>query len=306
MVLVGLCLGCASAAKPASSSPSGAASFDDAKKRADAAWQTADTQKTSAPAWDHAGEALALAARAAGDDSAAAAPLLKGALAAWRKGEKIQPALDKAGPNNNQRRNLTRRETLRVAVLVQLAALTDPHSPELAMIEYRHGRVLWNYAHYGEAVGHFSAVVEQFPDRQEAKYASSLLLDSLLNGGDLDELEKQASRMLKNKILTGAHPDLVETLQLVRHQASKRAANELVELQSYRACGDAFLALHKRDKKMARVKGDELLYNASVCLERAKQNKRAINVLSELIRLYPESQFANAAKTRAKELAASK
>ncbi len=249
VVLVGLSLGCASSAKPATStsplpSPQNTAAgadetealpalgFYESKKRADAAWQTAYNQKTSAPAWDHAGEALAIAARAAAEDSAVARSLLKGALAAWRNSEKIQPALDKAGPDKNQRRKLTRRETLRVAVLVQLAALTDPQSPELAMIEYRHGRALWNYAHYAEAAAHFLRVVEQFPERQEAKYASSLLLDALLQSGDLDELEKQAHRMLQNEALTAAHPDLVETLELVRHQAGKRAAKALVEAKT--------------------------------------------------------------------------
>ena len=254
LVLLGLSLGCGSAAAPtsptsppfeagdpASSSAAGGKSsptsptpetktapvlsFAEAKKRAEAAWQTAETEKTSAPAWDYAGEALAIAAQAAAEDPAAAAPLLKGALAAWRNSEKTQPSVALAGTDKQQRTKLSRRETLRVAVLVQLAAHTDPQSPELAMIEYRHGRVLWKYAHYQEAAAHFLRVVEQFPDRQEAKYASSLVLDALLRAGALDELEKQANRMLQNKALTSAHPDLVETLALVRHQA--RRAKEM-------------------------------------------------------------------------------
>lgn len=227
-VLIALSFGCASAATPAPAYP-------DAKARADKAWQTADSQKTNAPAWEHAGEALALAAQATEEDTALAAPLLKGALAAWSKSEKLSPALSQVGKKKESRRPLSRRETLRIAVLQQLAALTDPQDPELAMITYSHGRVLYNLGYYSESVEHFLRVVEQFPDKQEAKYASSLVLDALLISGDLDGLEKQASKMLKNKPLTSAHPELIETLELVRHQAAKRAARALVDEANKRA-----------------------------------------------------------------------
>jgi hypothetical protein len=204
--------------------------FAEAKKRADASWLAAQKAKTKVLAWEQAGEALALAAQARADDPAAAAPLLKGALAAWSKSETLQPA---SGPNEagatETQRPLPRKETLRIAALVQLAALTDPQSPELAMIGYRHGRVLWNYAHYLEAAEHFSMVVERFPDTQEAKHASALLLDSLLRARALDQLEKRAHRMLKNKRLLTAHPELEETLWQVRHQASRRHARQLAE-----------------------------------------------------------------------------
>ena len=56
------------------------------------------------------------------------------------------------------------------------------------------------------------------------------------------------------------------------------------------------LGVHKRDKNMPKVQGDELLYNASVCLERSKQTRRAIKVLKQLLKLYPQSQFASGSK----------
>ncbi len=199
--------------------------FAEAKKRADDAWRSADNQKSSASAWDRAAEALALAAQAKADDASVAGPLLRGAMAAWRNSDKLQPAkVKKAGSHKRARRALPRRETMRIAVLEQLAASTDPSSTELATIEYRHGRILWKHNHFKEAAEHFRLVVTSFPSSREAKFASPLVLDSLLQSGDFAHLDKEARLMLKNKALVSAYPELVETLQMVRHQSGKSDA----------------------------------------------------------------------------------
>ncbi len=278
--------------------------FPEALKRGEEHWKKADQQKTI-EAWDEAGEALALAAHAS-EDAPVTIKLLKGALAAWRNSDQLKSAGLREGGKSHARRALPLRETLRVAVLKKLAIVTDPADPDLAMIEYRHGRILWEFGHYQEAVQPLLLVVERFPANQEAKFASPLLLESLLLAGELKELGILAAKMLKNKKLVAAHPDLVETLQLVRHQASKKEARRLVESSSFRDCAESYMALYKRDKDLARVQADELLYNVSVCYERSKQSKRAIQTLRQLAKLYPRSQFADGAKERAEALEAQK
>ena len=274
-------------------------SFDEAKRQSDGLWTAAEKQNTSA-AWEAAAAALAHTAKTAQGNAEAAKPLLRGALAAWQRSESLEP---QPAITQRQKRPLSVREAQRVEVFSQLGAMVDEQDPEQAMIHYQHGRALWNFGHYVAAAGHFLAVVDGFPAKPEAKFAAGLLLDSLVSSNDLRGLEKHAAMMLKNKALTSAHPGLVADLELIRHQAGSNDAKRLVDQEQYQACGDAYLALFRRDKDLPNVRGDELLYNASVCFERAKKNKSAIKSLRQLMRLYPQSQFAANAKERAKSLA---
>lgn len=278
--------------------------FAEAKERADHLWMRADTQKTSAPAWEEAAEALALAAEATAEEPVAAVPLLKGALAAWSNSDKIQTPQSGGDKSTETRQALPRRDALQITVLDQLTALSDAESPGLAMVAYRHGRILYRYAHYTEAASQFAIVVERFPEREEAKYAGALLLDSIQRSGDTGRLSTQADAMLKNKKLIDAHAELSETLLLIRHQSSLHEVQTLVDAKNYKGCADAYIALFNRDKALPSIQGDELLYNASICLERSQQNKRAVRVLRDLVRLFPQSQFAARASERADALAA--
>ena len=79
-----------------------------------------------------------------------------------------------------------------------------------------------------------------------------------------------------------------------------KQALDLQEDGDYSACGDAFLDLQADNPDYAR--GDELLYNAGICLDQARRTRDAIAAFEKLRRVYPGSRLAGAAAKRIAEL----
>ncbi len=274
---------------------------EDIRETADKLWQAAEKNPQSPDAWNRAASALAIAAEKESDDDARI-KRLRGALAGWERADSL--AARQAKPSKRERPPLPPREATRLSVHERLLALIDPADVEVGRIAYQQGRIHWNYGHYKEATARFKVVVHRFPASAEAEYAAKLLLDSQLRQKDYEGLKQQVATMLKDKVLLKNRRELLDTLLAIRHQSGRQEALDLINSKNYPQCAKIFLALHERDKGIAIFKGDELLYNGSVCQERAGQIPQAIKTLKKLAKLYPQSGMAAQSIERANALEA--
>lgn len=294
-------VGLGSSPAPPSSSvePDHSLTPEEAKANADRLWQAAEKTPQDSKAWDAAGQALATAAGLV-TEAEAKLKLLRGALAAWDRADGVAPPPPKTAPQES--RPLPPREVSRIAVLEALSMMLKAEDTERSRVQYRRGRIYWNHGHYDQAIPSFEAVVDNVPGSAEAEYAATLLLDSLLLEKDYAAIDKHVQAMLQNSALLSGRPALMTTLLKIRHQSGIRYASKLIDDKNYSECGILFLDLHKRDAKVEGYQGDQLLYNASVCQERAGQYPTAIKTLQRLVKLYPASPVAAKAKERAEAL----
>ena len=288
-------------------SPPAEASSEQLQHEAERQYHDAKTKKDSAPAWEAAATALARASRST-TDPRREQEFLRSALAAWQESDRLQPS----GPDDLPKGKppvptpLPDEEIARMAVLARLAELTPHGDPELTRIEYRRGRIYWNYFHLAEAARSFRRVLASAPASAEAEFAAQLLLDTLVRAGDIPVLSAQITAMLNSRELLQDRIELRAQLEGLRHQTGRKSAEELLAGANYAGCAEAYLALYKRDRKLQQARADELLYNASVCTERSNDAARTIQLLDKLVQEMPRSALAAEAKARAEALRADK
>lgn len=177
-------------------------------------------------------------------------------------------------------------------------AQDGPLWPELA---YRRAQILYRHGHVAQAAPAFAEVVERSPDRDLAGFAARLHLDCLavqIQGEPAarDQLEAQLAATVERYLQRPAllrDAEFARHLQLFRHGLFRRQVERLLAAGEYGRAAEGYLQLLAMGPKDPRA--DEVLYNAAICLLRARRLPEAREALARLCRDYPTSPLARRA-----------
>ena len=153
---------------------------------------------------------------------------------------------------------------------------------------YRQARIYYKFNHYDQAVKVFAVIVTKHSDHELAEYAGNLLLDSLNIQRKYTELNQWVVVMLKEPKL--AKGEFLRQLQKLRRGAERMAAEQFQKAGRYNACAHKYMQIANSHPKDPRA--PEVLYNAALCFEAAKQLQKSILVRKRLIKGYPKSRLA--------------
>lgn len=163
-----------------------------------------------------------------------------------------------------------------------------PGSAQRVALMYRQARVYYRFNHHDHAVKLFAAIATGHPDHELAVYAANLLLDSLNIQRKYAELNAWVERLLKEPKL--AKGEFLVQLTKLRMGAQRKAAEELQRAGRHSACALKYIQI--ADTYPRDVRAPEVLYNAAICFEAAREHKKSITVRNRLITGYPQSRLA--------------
>ncbi len=205
------------------------------------------------------------------------------------------PPTDPAAPKAKQ--PIPEREQKMLASFKTYAAtIKDRKADELAEMKFLEARIYWRYGHLDDAIHRFESIVTDFPDNEVTEYAANLLIDSLNQQGKHDVMLKWVDRLLEQKRLVDNHPELKETLNKLKRQGRRIAAEKLERAGDYNGCGEAYVDGYNTDPEAA--DNDEVLYNAGVCLQQANRLGPAIMLFGMIEKNYPKSRLVPKALLR--------
>jgi len=160
---------------------------------------------------------------------------------------------------------------------------------QTALSLYRQGKAHYDNDRFDQALAAFEQVVSRYPENPVAEYAANLSLDILNIKKDYAGLEKLTRSYAANKILM-RHESLREVVNKLLPQIAYKQAQEVFKAKKYVEAGEAFLKVAAEFPKS--LIADGALYNAAISYQKAKINKRALEIHRRLIREYPKSPLA--------------
>ena len=165
-----------------------------------------------------------------------------------------------------------------VAAIDDYLALV-PAAKDRPVMLYRKARIYYENNHFERALAPFAEIATRHPDHELAEYAANLLLDSLNILKRHDEMARWVDRFLKQPKL--ARGELAQTLIKLQMAQRRRALEQLMQRKQYRECGEGYAALADRYPTDPRYA--ELVYNAAVCFEQARQLERSVVLFRRLV-----------------------
>lgn len=160
---------------------------------------------------------------------------------------------------------------------------------QTALSLYRQGKAHYDSDRFDQALSVFEQVVSRYPENPVAEYAANLSLDILNIKKDYAGLEKLTRRYAADKILM-RHESLREVVGKLLPQIAYKQAQEVFKAKKYVEAGEAFLKVAAEFPKS--LVADGALYNAAISYQKAKIQKRSLEIHRRLIREYPRSPLA--------------
>jgi len=160
---------------------------------------------------------------------------------------------------------------------------------QTALSLYRQGKAHYDSDRFDQALSVFEQVVSRYPENPVAEYAANLSLDILNIKKDYAGLEKLTRRYAADKILM-RYESLREVVGKLLPQIAYKQAQEVFKAKKYVEAGEAFLKVAAEFPKS--LVADGALYNAAISYQKAKIQKRSLEIHRRLIREYPRSPLA--------------
>jgi cellulose synthase operon protein C len=218
---------------------------------------------------------------------------------AWKNALAVDPTTDTPPPNNSKEvpkpQDIPVNEAKMMAAFdVYLKNVKDEKDEERTQILFFKCRIYWKRQHFAEAVPLCEEILTKTPDHAYAKFAMTVLLDSLNWLQREEDMLKWVARLLKDKKFIATHGSTQAYLAGLQLQGKRKLAESLEKKQNkFRECGDAYLEIF--DGYPQADARDELLFNAAVCYERAKFIGRAVSARKRLIDEFPKSNLSKRA-----------
>ncbi len=260
------------------------ASTDPLLAEAEHRWQLAEHARDPA-LWDDAASAFITVV-----DAGKLPPLERAAAAATavlavKNALSVDPhATDDTGATTPQ--PIPAREQRMLHVLETAQRLDADDTVGLAFLR---ATILRRFAHDAEAIPLFLDILDHHRDHATSEYAANYVLDIYNRQGEYAKLIELAERLRGDTQYLATRPDLATLVGRIHVQGQRLRAEELEKAGEYDRAAEQYLAA---------ADGDESLYNAAVCFERAGASDRARETLHTLIARYPKSRLAIKALAR--------
>lgn len=150
---------------------------------------------------------------------------------------------------------------------------------------YIAGQILFHHNRFEEALPRLKAVVDRFPERNEASYAAGLVLDSYTAMHDLAELRRHAKIYAAKQL--GESEDRAQEFANLEEGAAFKQAQALIDAEEREAGAEAYLAFHGEypDSEYA----PDALLNAGNNFQRVGKADRALEIFKQFVATYPEN-----------------
>lgn len=166
----------------------------------------------------------------------------------------------------------------------EYAVALDEFRPALA---YLPAQILYNYGHFEEARPRFLKVIETWPERDEAAYSASLIVDSYAEEENLAQVRAMTTELLRRPLGSEATADKIEGLANLREQATFNLAVDLIQ-KDRAAAAQAFLAFIDEFPKSQYRK--DAHYNAANSYDIIGRVDEANRLFEEYVNLYPTDE----------------
>ena len=221
-------------------------------------------------------------------------------MLAWRNALNVAPTV-RAAPDPAPSPALTATEAALIAGIGAYLPLARPD--EVAALLFVHGMTLHRHGRHDEVVPIMIELVTQHATDEVAEYAANILLDTLNQQAKFDELLAWAARMRGHRRLLAGRPDLARTVDALHVQGLRKRAEVAAasrDAAGFARCAALYQQILRDVPKPDRP--DELLYNGAVCAESAGAVADARARYQRLLKRFPRSTLAVAARARVKAL----
>jgi len=157
------------------------------------------------------------------------------------------------------------------------------------------GKVFYDYNQYDTARERFEWIVDNYPEREEAYLAGSLIIETYRQEENYDKMKVWAGRL--SDVLTGEQKaEIQEEVREYELGAMFKSAEELFDQEKY----DKAATEYKRliDEEPDHENAPRALNNAAVAYEKLKKYESALKLYKRMVRDYPESPLAGYALYR--------
>jgi TolA-binding protein len=157
-------------------------------------------------------------------------------------------------------------------------------------LAYLSAQVLFTHNRYDEARPRLEAVIEDYPRKDEASYAASLLVDSYVNEGDLDAVRLYTNRFSTMVLGTADVPDPEGKFRSQLESTAFLQAQGLAESEDSLAAAEAFMQF--LDDFPDSEHKEYSLYNAAFYYQQAGRAERANGLYEEFLEKYPDHEWS--------------
>jgi len=160
------------------------------------------------------------------------------------------------------------------------------------VVRFKAAKVLYDYNHFDEALPRFEALVEQYPEAEQAEYAANLVIDIYNLREDWSSLYEAARRFGANERLVRGRRQLTTDLEKYAQFAKFRLVQALEDdaeagRVADREVAKAYEEFHAEFPNSSNA--DEALFNASVAWDRAGRKEKARVARERLLAEFPDS-----------------
>ncbi|MBI3182546.1 MAG: tetratricopeptide repeat protein [Myxococcales bacterium] len=171
-----------------------------------------------------------------------------------------------------------------------------PKDDKAAGIAYKAGELFYAHNDFPEARRRFEELVKTYPTAEVAKYATNLIVESLLTEKNWAEVEQVAGRLAANKEVIDPKSELYKDLVKFKLAGRFKLADELMAKGDYDNAAKKYIELVDEEPKHEFA--DKALNNAAVCYENVRRFESALKLYERIFREYPSSKLADSALFR--------
>lgn len=155
-------------------------------------------------------------------------------------------------------------------------------------LTYIPGQILFWHNRYDEARPRLESVISRYPRKDEASYSASLLVDSYVAEGDLEQVRRQTMRFTSMILGSSDIADPTGRFRNSLEEVTYKQAEILAEGEDQEAAAEAFLAFLKEfpDSEYK----EYALYSAARSYHIAGKAERANELYEEFINKYPTNE----------------
>lgn len=155
---------------------------------------------------------------------------------------------------------------------------------------YLPGQILHTHNRYEESRPRLERVIEEFPRKDEASFAASLLVDSFVNEGDLASVRLYTNRFSTMVLGTADVPDPEGRFRSQLESTAFLQAQALAESEDSLAAAEAFLQF--LDDFPDSEHKEYSLYNAAFYYQQAGRAERANELYESFLAKYPDHEWS--------------
>lgn len=170
-------------------------------------------------------------------------------------------------------------------------------------LAYLPGQILFTHNRYDEARPRLEAVIKDYPRKDEASFAASLLVDSYVNEGDLAAVRLYTNRFSTMVLGTADVPDPEGKFRSQLESTAFLQAQALAETEDSLAAAESFMKF-LTDFPTSEHK-EYSLYNAAFYYQQAGRAEKANGLYEDFLAKYPDHEWSEKLYDRVAALYAS-